>query len=39
MNQFTMRDRGQEATEEIFDRSQDMDHLWTRLMMAEDYGK
>jgi hypothetical protein len=39
MNQFTMCDRGQEATEEIFDRSQDMDHLWTRLMMAEDYGK
>jgi hypothetical protein len=39
MSQFTTRDRGQEATEEIFDRPQDMDDLWTRLMMAEDYGK
>ena len=39
MSQFTTRDRGQEATEKIFDRPQDMDHLYTRLMMAEDYGK
>jgi hypothetical protein len=38
MRQFTTRDRGQEATEEIFDRPQDMAHLCTWLMMAEDYG-